>query len=344
MRPLTFSTNKHLIPLANKPLLSYPLEAVKKAGVKEVLVNYNPGQLEELKDFLGDGKKWGMRITYVLQEKPLGLGSIINCCRPFLGKGKFFMHLGDNIFWGGIKSLVEYFSQSDLNGLVTVIHHPENWRMGVPFFDKKGRLVRYVEKPEKPPHDWAIPGLYFLDDKVFGCFEGKEAIKPSVRGEYEISAIYQWLLDHDFKVETKEFKGIWKDPGKFDDWLDTNQFLLDQEVKEEFLSKIGKDVQVKGRVKVGKNCRISRTSLRGPIIIGDGVVVKDSFIGPYSSIGDNCQIIKAKIENSILVKGVKVENIDMPLDSSLVGEESVIEGNGKGNLELFIGNKCQVRL
>lgn len=346
MRPLTFATNKNLISLANKPLLFYGLETIAAAGIKEIGVNYGPGQLDELKNALGTGRRWGVRVTYILQDKPLGLAHIIKIAQPFVGKEEFFMYLGDNIFFGGIKPFVNYFKKNKTNGLVLVVHHPENWRLGVPFFNKKGELIKYIEKPKKPPHDFAIPGLYFFDCHVFECFKGKDAICPSDRGELEISSAYQWLIDHDYKVETKEFKGVWKDPGKFDDWLDTNQFLLDRLIKNGSESKFGNDVKIEGRVKIGKRCRIRNSVIRGPTIIGNGVILKDSFIGPYSSIGDDCRIINAKLENSILVKGVKVKHLSKTLDSCLIGEGTIVEGNNqlRDAIELFLGNQCVVKL
>jgi len=346
MRPLTFSTNKHFIPLANKPLLFYAIETVAQAGIKEIAVNYNPGQLEEIKSRLGTGKKWGVKFTYLFQEEPLGLGHIVKISQPFVGKEPFLMHLGDNIFHGGIKEFVDYFKEKLPDALVPVVSHKENWRMGVPYFDEKGKLVKYVEKPEDPPNNLAIPGLYFFTASVFGCFEGKNQVKPSPRGEIEISSVFQWLIDHRYRVETKEFEGIWKDPGKFNDWLDTNQFLLDTSLDEKIESKLGQDVRLEGRVRIGRNCQIQSSVLRGPIIIGNRVKIKDSFIGPYSSISDDCQVTEAKVENCVLMSDVRIENLNKPLDSCVIGGESVIEGNDQDPkaIELFIGNQCLLRL
>lgn len=346
MRPLTLSTNKHFIPLANKPLLYYAIETVVEAGIKEIAINYNHDQLEELRTYVGNGQRWGVKFQFILQEKPLGLANIIQVSQDFVGQDPFLMHLGDNIFCEEISFLVKYFLENKPNGLVTILHHPENWRLGVPCFDKKGRLVKYLEKPKKPPNDYAIPGLYFFDKNVFRCFSGKDKIKPSARGELEISSLYQWLIDHGYRVETREFKGAWKDPGKFDDWLDANQFLLDNYLEPGSQTRLRKDVRVEGRVKIGKDCLIKNSLLRGPAVIGDRVVIEDSFIGPFSSVDNECQLVNAKIENTILMNGAQVKNLEKSLDSSLVGKESIIEGNhrlGK-TIELFIGNLCQVRL
>lgn len=346
MQPLTFSSNKQLIPLVNEPLIFYPIKAVAALGIKEIGINHGPGQLEELKAVLGTGQRWGVKLTYFLQEPPLGLADIIRVAKPFLKKGKFLMHLGDNIFYGEIKPLYDHFLKEKLNALAPVIHHPENTRMGVPYFNKKGELTRYVEKPQNPPHDLAVPGLYFFDENVFDCFEGKDRIKPSKRGELEIGSCYEWLVKHGYKVGTKEFSGVWQDPGKFDDWLETNQFLLDKEINNGSASRLGKNVKVEGRVKIGKNCEIKESFLRGPSIIGDQVVIENSFIGPYSSIADGCQIREARLENVILMKGVQITNPGKSLDSCLIGEESIIKENRRtsNGIELFIGNKCVVKL
>ena len=346
MRPMTFSTNKHLIPLANKPLLYYPIEEVVAAGIKDIAINYNPGQLEELQAALGDGSRWGAHLTFILQEQPKGLANIFQIARDFVGSDKFLMHLGDNIFYGGIKDLVDKFSKSDSQGMVPILHHPENRRMGVPFFDDQGNLVKYVEKPENPPHDFAVPGLYFFTPLIYQCFEGQDAIKPSPRGELEISSPYQWLIDHHHRVETYEFKGIWQDPGKFEDWIETNQFLIDRQVVDCRKSTLDATVKVEGRLQIGHNCQITNSLLRGPAIIGDNVVIRDSFIGPYSSINDNCTILNSRIQNSILGPQVKITNLPKAVDSSLIGESSMLFGDHQlsGSIELFVGNQCQLHL
>jgi glucose-1-phosphate thymidylyltransferase len=346
MQPLTFSTNKHFIPLANKPLLFYAIEAIADSGIKKIAVNYNPGQLEEIKSYLGTGRKWGVKFCYILQEKPRGLANIIYCCRQFLGKSKFVMHLGDNIFHGGIKPLVDEFKKSKASGMLTMIHHPESFRMGVPYFDKKGRVKKLIEKPKNPPHNWAIPGLYFADSQILECFSGKKAIKPSPRGEYEITAPFQWLINQGYQVRVKEFTGTWRDPGKFDDWIETNRFLLDTDLENGYGSKLNASVKIEGRVAIGKKCRLSNSVLRGPVLIGDQVTIKDSFIGPYSSIGDGCQVAESKVENSVLMPQVKVDSLKEPLDSSLIGQGTIIEGNHKpfDTSEMFVGNQCHIKL
>jgi len=346
MQPLTFSTNKHFIPIANKPLLFYAIEAMVEAGIKRIGINYNPSQKEEIENRLGRGEKWGVKFTYILQEKPLGLANIVEVSRQFLGKSRFVMHLGDNIFYGGIADLVNKFRKSRASALLVTIHHPENSRMGVPYLTKEGKLSRVVEKPELPPNDLAVPGLYFFDYHALKCFRGKGAIKPSARGELEIGSIYNWLLKNKFQVEVGEFDGIWRDPGKFDDWLSTNQFLLDKVLEAEPRARQRKGAKIEGRVKIGQGCQIKNSLLRGPIIIGDKVVIENSFIGPYSSIADDCQLTGTRLENTILMRGVKINSPGRPLDTCLIGEETVIKNSLRhpGAMELFLGNRCIVKL
>lgn len=346
MRPLTFSINKHFIPVANKPLIFYPIEVVADAGIKDFGITYNPGYLDEVKALLGDGSRWGINISYILQEQPIGLANIIQVAEEFLGGEPFVLHLGDNIFVDGIKEMVDYFQTHQPNGLVSMIHHKENRRMGVPYFNEHGRLIQYIEKPENPPHDFAVPGIYFADRNFFNCFKGADQIKPSPRGEFEIPTAFQWLIDHNFRVDVIEYKGKWLDPGKFDDWMEANQYLLDTKLTSRVDSEIDPNSVLENRVRIGKDCRIENSRVRGPVIIGDNVTIKDSFIGPFTSISNECFIEGSHIENSVLMEKVKVVNIEKTIDQSLIGTESeILKSNGpNSSAHLFVGQKCQINL
>lgn len=346
MQPLTFSTNKHFIPVANKPLIFYPIEAVAAAGIKEILITYNPGWLDLVKSELGTGSRWGVKFTYVLQEKPMGLADIFQVCEEALEGESFVLHLGDNIFTGGIGEQVKYFEKEKPNGMVVMLHHPENTRMGVPYFDKKGRLKKYVEKPKKPPHDYAVPGLYFMDKNAFSMFRGRDKLKPSARGEYEIPDAFQWLIDHDYRVDVVEYKDKWLDPGKFGDWIESNQYLLDRNAGDQIGSKLGKNVRIEGRVEIGRRCRLMEAEIRGPVIIGDSVKITNSYVGPYTSIADGCEITNSHVENSVLMKGVKIANIKQPISESLIGTETeIIDEDGPTDwIKLFVGEKSMVKV
>jgi len=346
MQPMSLYTNKHFIPVANKPLIFYPIEAVVEAGIKDILITYNPEGLEMAKAFIGDGSRWGAKVTYVLQKEPKGLANIFEVCKDIIKDEDFVMHLGDNIFSGGIKKYVEEFEKEKPNGMVLMVHHPENFRMGVPYFNKKGELVKYVEKPKNPPHDFAIPGLYFFDHNVFKCFEGKGRIKPSARGEYEISAPFEWLINNGYKVNVLEYDSKWLDPGKFDDWIESNEYLLDTQLKPKIESKIDSTVKLKNRIYIGKNCSITNSEIRGPVSIMDNVTITDSYIGPYTSIGKGCIIQSSKVENCVLMNDVTISDVHQQIDNSLIGPESEISGNhGKRTCyEFFIGEKANIKL
>lgn len=346
MRPITYSANKHFIPVANKPLILYPIETVAKAGVRQIGITYNPGGLEEAQSVLGDGSRWGLEITYCLQEKPAGLANIVQVCEQFIAGDKFIFHLGDNIFVDGIKDLVDEFNHKSPNALVTMMQHKDNRRLGVPFFDDQGKFIKYVEKPENPPNNFGIPGLYFFDSHVFEAFKGSDAIKPSERGELEVGALYNWLIDHNYTVEAMEYKGKWLDPGKFDDWISANQYILDTQLKTDFQTELDEDVWVENRVSVGKNCQINNSHLRGPIIIGDNVIIKDSYVGPFTAVGDGCELTEAHIENSVVMEKVKISGVKKAIDNSLIGKESEIKSaNGPtSHAKLFIGEKCVIEI
>ena len=344
MQPITFSNNKHFIPVANKPLIFYPIETIVAAGIKEIAITYNPGWLEIVKSYLGDGSRWGVKFSYILQEKPLGLANIFQVCEDWLAGEPFLLHLGDNIFADGIEKEVKHFLKEKPDAMVTMVEHPENSRMGVPYFDKKGRLVKYVEKPKNPPHKFAIPGLYFFTKEVFKCFQGKDRIQPSARGELEISAPFQWLIDHHYRVDVIEYKGKWLDPGKFDDWLAANRYLLDRNLTEREYPQLTKDnVVIEGRVEIGKNCRIKNSHIRGPVSIGDDVVLEDAYIGPYTSIDDRCSVKNASIENSVLMTDVEIQDVKKPIDASLIGRGTFIQGNHHSNrASFFLGEKTRL--
>lgn len=345
MQPLTFSTNKHFIPLAGKPLIHFPIEAVANSGIKKVAITYNPGWLDIVKSYLGDGRRWGLKFTYILQEKPAGLANIFQVCEDYLKGESFLLHLGDNIFTDGINDLVDNFLNNKPDGMIAKVKHPENWRLGVPIFDKKGRLTNYIEKPKNPPNEYAVPGIYFFTNKVFECFKGKDKVKPSPRGEYEILEPFKWLIKHKYKVDVVEYKGKWLDPGKFDDWIQANQYLLDINVKGKLLSKTSSLVE--GRVDLGKRTKLVNSEVRGPVVIGDDVVIKNSYIGPFTSVSDNCVIEESHVENSVLMPGVVIKNIKKPINESVVGSGAEIVNNENGPtdwIKLFVGERSRVKI
>lgn len=346
MRPITFSANKHFIPVANKPLIFYPIECLANAGVKHIFITYNPGYLEIVKQYLGDGSQWGIKLEYVLQAEPVGLANILQVCEEHINGEPFVFHLGDNIFPDGIGHLIDHFDKNKLDGLLATVESEDNTRLGVPYFDKKGHLIKLVEKPKNPPHNLAIPGIYFGNHNFFRMFKGKDQLKPSARGEYEIADAFQWLIDRGYKVETKPLNGDWLDPGKFTDWMDANRYILDRFTDLRIESKPDKLSKIEGRVHISKNVKIENSIIRGPVNLAPGVVINNAFIGPYSSIGQNCQVINSNIQNSIVMNDTKLENIKTPIDGSLIGPNSKIIDDGKdnGSVKFFIGEMSEIQL
>lgn len=346
MRPLTFSANKHFIPVANKLLIEYPIDTITSVGITEIAITYNPGQLEYAQDILGDGSQWGVTVTYILQEKPKGLANIVEVCREWVGDDKFIFHLGDNIFVDGIADTVAFFEKSDAAAVLMMLEHPENTRLGVPYFSESGALESYTEKPDNPPHSFAVPGVYFFTPKVFEAFDGDNRIQPSSRGEYEVGDLYNWLIAQDELVEVHEYDGTWLDPGKFDDWLDSNRYLLDQYAQSRNKSELSGSVTIEGRVDIGENCKIEHSLIRGPVRIGNNVTVTNAFVGPYTSIFDNCILEYTHIENSVLMKGVTVKNTSKNLDTCLLGPHSEVIGDPAhdNTMGLFLGELSKINL
>ncbi len=346
MRPITYSQNKHFIPVGNKRLIEYPIESMVGAGITDIAITYNPGQLPFAEDVLGDGSGWGARFTYILQPEPLGLANIYQVCEEWTKGDSFVLHLGDNIFTEGIRKAIVYFEKEQPNGLVMMVHHPENVRLGVPYFDEHGRLIKYVEKPTHPPHDFAIPGLYLMDSNGFNPFKGEDAMQPSGRGEYEIPDAYQWLIDHGYRVDVIEYEGKWLDPGKFNDWLETNQYLLDTQTTATISGVLDSTVSVQGRVTVGKNCIITNTVIRGPVNIGNNVIIENSFIGPYTSIYHGCTVKGCRIDNSVLMEQVVIEDVKKHIDSSVIGPFSHITSHKSSHepIEMFLGEMTELSL
>lgn len=343
LRPLTFSSNKHLLPVANKPLLLYPLEALLAVGIKDIgiVVNETRPAIEAL---LGDGSSYGVSITYIDQEKPLGLAHVVFLCEQFIAGDSFVYHLGDNIFSQGIKRPFEHFERTKPDGLLTMVEHQENYRLGVPFFDSEGKLIKVVEKPQNPPNSFGIPGLYLFSPNVFQAFKGEDAIKPSARGELEVTDLYTYLLEHGFRVETEEVDGRWMDPGKFTDMLDANSFMLDQGNLGEIVGQLSDDTLVSGVLAVGKGSVVTDSRIEGPVSIAADCVIEHCVIGPHVSISNNCVLKNVKITNSVVMEHSTLEGISPTVTNSMIGKNTQVSSAYGTEASLFIGDHCQVSL
>lgn len=315
LRPLTHTMNKHLIPIANKPIIHYALEYLAEAGIKEVGI-VTKGEGLDIKEALGSGEQWGLNLTYIPQSSPRGLADVVKVSEDFIGESPFVFYLGDNIVVGGIKRFLDEFVKSKSNCHLVLSKVKDPQRFGVPEI-KGDKIVGIEEKPDNPKSDFAVTGIYFYDKSIF---EAVNSIKQSDRGEFEISDAHQYLLDKGKKVTFSEITGWWKDTGKPEDLLEANRLVLDKMTEEEILGDVSSDSDIVGTVKIGKGTQIKNSRIRGPVIIGDGCVIENSFIGPYTSIHDGTAIRKSSVEFSIILRNCTITGVEQRMDGSIIGD------------------------
>jgi glucose-1-phosphate thymidylyltransferase len=319
LRPITYTSAKQLVPVANKPVLFYGIEAMAAAGIREVGIIIAPETGGEIRAAAGDGERFGVKITYIEQDAPLGLAHAVLTAEPFLGTDPFVMYLGDNLLQGGIEDLVAAFRSNEPEALILLTKVPDPQNYGVAELDGDGRVTRLVEKPPEPASDLALVGVYMFTPRIH---EAARAIQPSARGELEITDAIQWLVDAAAPVESHVVRGWWKDTGRLDDMLEANRLILEtfeRRVEGELV-----DSQVDGRVVVEPGAVLERSTVRGPAIIGAGARLVDAYIGPYTAVGHRCVIESAEIEHSILLEGSAVRGLDGRMESSLLGRDVVI--------------------
>ncbi len=318
LRPLTYTGAKQLIPVANKPIIFYGIEALIEAGIKEIGIVVGE-TAKEVQSAVGNGKNFGIKIEYIPQEAPLGLAHAIKVSRDFLGDGPFVMYLGDNILKEGVKDFVVKFEAVNPNALIllTKVNNPQDF--GVAVVDEAGRVKRLIEKPKQPPSNLALVGVYLFDKEIFRAIE---FIKPSWRNELEITDAIQWLLDNNYQVESHLVKGWWKDTGKPEDIIEANLLVL-EDIEPSIEGRVV-DTTISGRVKIGEDTKIEKSTIRGPVVIGKNSRIIESFVGPFSSIGDNVLIQNAEIECSVVMEGTQIKNLNKRIDRSIIGKNVVI--------------------
>jgi glucose-1-phosphate thymidylyltransferase len=318
LRPITHTSAKQLVPVANKPVLFYGIEAMAEAGIEEIGIIIAPETGGEIRAAAGDGARFGVRITYVEQDEPLGLAHAALTAETFLDGQPFVMYLGDNLLQGGIADLVQSFRASAPDALILLTPVPDPQNYGVAELDGE-RVVRLVEKPPQPATDLALVGVYMF---TAGIHDASRAIEPSARGELEITDAIQHLVDDGGRVEPHIVRGWWKDTGRLEDMLEANRLVLDRiEPRVE-----GRLVESRcdGRVVVEPGARLERTTVRGPAIIGAGAQLTDCYVGPYTAIGEDCVIAEAEVEHSILLAGCTVRHLEGRMESSLLGRNVTI--------------------
>jgi glucose-1-phosphate thymidylyltransferase len=313
LRPITYTSAKQLVPVANKPVLFYAIEAMAGAGIRDVGIIIAPETGGEIREAAGDGERFGVRITYILQDEPLGLAHAVLTAEPFLGDSPFVMYLGDNLLQGGIEDLVAAFRDHGPDALILLTPVPDPEHYGVAELED-GRVVRLAEKPPQPRTDLALVGVYMFTPAIH---DAARAISPSARGELEITDAIQHLVDGGRRVEPHVVRGWWKDTGRLEDMLEANRLILDtmtRRVDGELV-----DSRCDGRVVVEAGARLERSTVRGPAIIGAGARLADCYVGPYTAVGENCVIERAEVEHSILLAGSSVRRLDGRMESSLLG-------------------------
>jgi glucose-1-phosphate thymidylyltransferase len=319
LRPITYTSAKQLVPVANKPVLFYGIEALAAAGIDEIGIIIAPETGGEIRAAAGDGSQFGVSITYIEQEAPLGLAHAVLTGEEFLGTSPFVMYLGDNLLRDGVTALVDTFrgEAPDALILLTPVKDPEHY--GVAELDGDNRVSRLVEKPKNPQSDLALVGVYMFTPSIF---EAARAIKPSGRGELEITDAIQHLVDGGLRVDPHIVHGWWKDTGQVQDMLEANHLILDdleERIEGELI-----DSRVEGRVVVEKGARLERATVRGPAIIGAGAVLRDAYIGPYTAVGPDVRIESAEVEYSIVLEGSSIEHLEGRIEASLIGKNVAI--------------------
>lgn len=324
LRPITHTSAKQLVPVANKPVLFYGIEAMAQAGIEEIGIIVAPETGPEIEQVAGEGERFGVRITYIVQDEPLGLAHAVLTAERFLGDSPFVMYLGDNLLQGGITDLVAAFREHEPDALIllTPVPDPENYgvaELAPAPAGEVGRVLRLVEKPSQPATDLALVGVYMFTSQVH---EAARAIEPSPRGELEITDAIQHLLDGGLRVEPHVVRGWWKDTGRLEDMLEANRLILDnltERIEGELI-----DSRVDGRVVIEAGARLERTTVRGPAIIGAGARLTDCYVGPYTAIGERCELSSSEVEHSILLAGCVVSDLDGRMESSLLGRNVTV--------------------
>jgi len=339
LRPITHTSAKQLVPVANKPVLFYGLEALRDAGVREVGIIVGDTQAE-IEAAVGDGSRFGLEVTFIRQDAPLGLAHAVLTAEEFLGDSPFVMYLGDNLLRDGISPLADEFRSSAPDAMILLQHVPNPQSYGVAELDGE-RVVRLQEKPAHPKSDLALVGVYMFTPAIL---ESAKAISPSGRGELEITDAIQHLIDRGLRVEPHVVTGWWKDTGKLEDMLEANRLVLD--VIEPRNDGDVERSQIEGRVVIEKGARIADSTVRGPAVIGAGAVIEDAYVGPYTAIAPGAAVRRAEVEHSILLEDSRIEGLDARVESSLVGRESVItRGSAKPRAYRFmIGDHSQVEI
>ena len=342
LKPLTTTLAKQLIPVANKPIIYYVLEQITEAGINDIGVIISPETGQNIKEAVGDGSQWNAQITYVLQSEPAGLAHAVKTAQDFLGDSPFLMFLGDNLIEGGVKVFVKEFNQQSPDALILLKEVPDPRLFGVAELDAAGKVIRLVEKPKEPKSKLALVGVYLFTPEIHRSIA---QIKPSWRGELEITDAIQKLFDMGKVVQSHIIKGWWLDTGKKDDLLEANRVVLDDCLKRDVKGKIDAASKVVGRVEIAEGTMIENSTIRGPVSIAGGCHVKNSFIGPFTSIGADTTIEDSSVEHSVILENSTIYRIER-LKDSLIGKRVELKKADERfkAIKLFVGDDANLEL
>jgi glucose-1-phosphate thymidylyltransferase len=343
LRPLTYSGAKQLVPVANRPILFYVLDNLAEAQIRDIVVIVSPETSREVQAALGDGSRWDAHIRFVVQERPGGLAHAVQVAGPALGDDDFCMFLGDNLIGTKIGAAADVFrSSAHLSGLVMLKEVANPSSFGVAEVNGSGEVVRLVEKPANPRSNLALVGIYFFRRDVFAAIE---RIRPSARGELEITDAISELIAGGGKVRFEHVTSWWLDTGKKDDLLLANDTVLDSWLVAETLGTVEADSTLIGRVRVERGARIVRSIVRGPAIIGEGANITDSRIGPFTSIGPGVRVERSVVDRCVIMEATEVVGVER-LEDSLVGRRVAIHRAPRPGqtLSLLVGDDCRVEL
>ncbi len=341
LRPLTHTMAKQLVPVANRPVLHYVMQHLAAAGLTEVGVIISPETGAQIEASLAENP-WGLTFTYILQDQPLGLAQAVKMARPFLGDDPFVMYLGDNLIGQGLEAFIATFTAGGADAAILLKEVDNPQAFGVAEVDGAGRVVTLVEKPPVPPSNLALVGAYVFSPAIHDAID---QTKPSWRGELEITDAIRLLLEQGRQVHSSILESWWLDTGKKDDLLEANRVVLDEFATRRIDGEVSADSKIYGRVTLGAGARVTGSTIRGPVIVGENTVIEDSFIGPFSSVGAGCQVIRSTIEHTVLLDAAKV--IDVPrLDDSVLGKNATVRTHAAGHpsLRLHLGDDSEVIL
>jgi len=314
LRPLTYTSAKQLVPVANKPVLFYGIESIVAAGITEIGIIVGE-TADEIRAAVGDGSRFGAKVSYIPQDAPRGLAHAVLISEGFMAGDPFVMYLGDNLIAGGITSLVDEFRELGANAEILLAEVPNPEQFGVAELSATGKVQRLVEKPAEPRSNLALVGVYMFDANIF---DSVKRIRPSARGELEITDAIQDMVERGLDVHAHIVRGWWKDTGKLEDMLEANRIVLEA-LEAKRRGPLTDGSRIEGRVALGEGVRIVDSLIRGPVVVGDGAVIEHTFVGPYTSIGDGCVLSRCEVENSIILAGSEIRDIPLRIDGSLIG-------------------------